>query len=134
MEAIAVLIVLVVAYFAYTSWLSRGISTRTFRTVLSEADIRSLFRNRVAKTGWKIVDDGNPMVAQSSLMTGIRQEIGLQVQNEEDHRRVIVGPERWVTSWGVPKKGHTIRIRLNSFVEAVRQRDQSIDVQLIDTK
>lgn len=43
---------------------------------------------------------------------------------------VSVGPERWVTSWGVPKKGHTIRLRLDSLVAAVRAQDPSINVEL----
>ena len=35
-----------------------------------------------------------------------------------------------VTSRGMPKKAHTIRMRLNAFVAAVRVEDASIDVQM----
>jgi len=92
-----------------------------------------LFTDRVARSGCKIVDDGNPLVAQSSLATGIRQQIGVQVAKAANGETTVrVGPNRWVTKYGVPKKGHTIRLRLNSFVEAVRAQDPSIDVQSVD--
>lgn len=124
---IVMLLALIAGYIAYSNWLTNGIRPRQFTTRMSPEQVRSLFSDRVARTGWKIVDDGNPMVAQSSLVTGIRQQITLIVQrNDDDSCTVRVGPQRWVTSWGVPKKAHTIRLRLDSFVGAARSVDASI--------
>lgn len=131
MEAIIVLALVIIAWILYGNWLKKGISMRAFKSRLSPDQLRQLFEDKVCRSGWKIVDDGNPMVAQSSLVTGVRQQIGLRITEEEGLSTVLVGPERWISSWGVPKKGHTIRIRLNSFVESVRERDGSINVSLI---
>lgn len=121
------LIGIVVAYIAYAIWLDRGIRQREFFTALDAATVRQIFEAKVARTGWSIVDDGNPMVAQSSLATGIRQQIGLQVAGQPSGTHVVVGPQRTVRKLtGVPTKAHTLRIRMNSFVGAVQERDRSI--------
>lgn len=116
------------AYLAYARWLESGMQPRSFSTSLDEHALRELFADRVARAGWKVVDDGNPMVAQSSMLSGIRQQIYLRLAEHDGGLRVTTGPSRWVTSWGVPKKAHTIRMRLNSFVSAVQSRDAAIVV------
>jgi len=122
----------IAGWVAYGNWLKSGIKPRRFVTTLGPHDVRSLFTDRVARTGWKIVDDGNPLVAQSSLVTGIRQQIGVEVARAANGQTSVqVGPNRIVTKYGVPKKGHTIRLRLNSFVGAVRAHDPFIDVQSV---
>jgi hypothetical protein len=126
---IVILVALIVGYIAYGNWLENGIKPREFTTAMDAHRLRQAFLDKVARTGWKIVDDGNPMFAQSSLMTGIRQQIALEVGTGRDGKsRVRVGPNRWVTSWGVPKKGHTIRMRMDAFENAVRGADPSIAV------
>lgn len=128
--AIVVLIAIFAVHFAYVSWLKEGIRPRVFSTSLDESSVRHLFSDRVARAGWKVVDDGQPMIVQSSLLSGVRQQIYLQTQRGEDGAtQVKVGPSRWVTKWGAPKKGHTIRMRLDSFVSAVRSQDAKIEVQ-----
>lgn len=135
MIGIVFLVAIIAAYIAYGNWLKNGIRPREFETSLSADSVRRVFEQRVAKTGWKVVDDGNPMVAQSSLATGVRQQIGLQVSSETGGRTVVrVGPQRWRVKFGVPKKGHTIRMRLNSFVEGIRTEDRSITVRLGDLR
>jgi hypothetical protein len=128
--AIAIIVGIFVAYFKYAGWLTRGIKPRTFETKLDPHQVRSIFVDRVAHTGWKIVDDGNPLVAQSSLAAGIRQQIGLTIRTENGQTMVHVGPHRWVTKRGIPKKAHTLRIRMNSFVDSVRAHDANIVVTL----
>jgi hypothetical protein len=124
---IGVLIAFAAAYFAYASWLTKGIRARQFTTRLSVEQLHSLFGEKVARAGWKVIDDGNPMIAQSSLATGIRQQIAMVVQRNQDGTCTVnVGPQRWVTKWGVPKKAHTIRLRLDSFVTAVKAVDASV--------
>lgn len=115
---------LVAVHMAYASWLTKGIQPRELTTRVPTGELRRLFELKVAGAGWKVVDDGNPMVAQSPLLTGIRQQIAMQVRDNADGTTTVrVGPQRWVTSWGVPAKAHTIRMRLNGFVTAVRSAD-----------
>lgn len=125
---ILVLAAIIVAWWKYTAWLEQGIKPRHFTTTLAAEEVRRLFVSAVTGTGWKIVDDGNPLICQSPLLTGIRQQLGLNVQDHEQGTVVRVGPQRWVTSWGVPKKAHTLRMRLNAFEDAVRRADPSIAV------
>ena len=120
---ISALVLLIGAYVAYTSWLTNGIKPRAFDTALPAERLRALFAGRVARMGWKVVDDGNPMVAQSPLATGVRQQIALKLRTNDGGTSVIVGPQRWVTKWGVPKKAHTIRMRLDAFVAAAQAED-----------
>lgn len=91
MEGMLMLAVVIGAYVAYGRWLTNGIKPRRFATALSPDLVRSLFQERVARTGWKVVDDGNPLIVQSSLATGIRQQIGLDVA--PDGGRTVAG--RW---------------------------------------
>lgn len=130
---ILILVAIIAAYVWYGSWLTRGIKPRMFSTTVEPERLRVLFEEKVARAGWKIIDDGNPMVAQSSLATGIRQQVALDLASPAGGpTRVRVGPNRWVTKWGVPKKAHTIRMRLNSFVAAVQAADPTVDVTLAE--
>lgn len=132
---ILVLAALIAAYVWYTNWLTRGIKPRVFSTKVDPRRLRALFEEKVARAGWKIVDDGNPMVAQSPLATGIRQQIALDVTTLDNGKtRVRIGPNRWVTSWGVPKKAHTIRMRMNAFTAAVQGADPSVHVTLTELR
>ncbi len=123
MIVVAAIVVFIVAYIFYGQWLTKGVRPRVMTTTASAQELRQIFAQKVANTGWKIVDDGNPMIAQSSLVTGVRQQIGLRTSTDGGITTVQLGPERWVTKWGVPKKGHTLRIRMNNFVSAVRTID-----------
>ena len=132
---IAAFVGLIAARIAYGNWLTKGIQPRGFETSTTPEHLRSLFIEKVGRAGWKIVDDGNPLVAQSSLATGIRQQIALTTQQQPNGKTYVkVGPQRWVTKWGVPKKGHTIRMRLDSFVGAVRAHDASIHVNVLELR
>lgn len=121
---------IVAVMWAYATWLKRGMSPRTFTTAVAGDTIRRAFVDRIAGASWKVVDDGNPLVVQRSLVTGIRQQLALRITTSEDGRqRVWFGPQRWVTSGGIPKKAHTLRLRMNAFEDAMRALDPSIDVQ-----
>lgn len=131
MVGVVVLIAIVAGVIVYGQWLTRAIKPRTFTTTLAPNEVRALFEAKVARAGWKVVDDGNPLIAQSSLATGIRQQIALQTSPNGTGTKVVVGAQRWVRKWyGVPTKAHTIRLRLNSFVAAVRAQDPALSVQL----
>jgi hypothetical protein len=70
------------------------------------------------------------MVAQGSLIAGTRQQIGLFTESTADGTQVRVVALRFRRKvlGGTPTKGHTIRIRMNSFVDGVRQLDPSAQV------
>lgn len=123
--AILFIAAFIAGYVMYANWLKKGIRSRTYVTKASPDDLRRIFAAKVASSGWKVVDDGNPVVAQSPLITGIRQQIAMHMQQDDGGIRVKIGPQRWVTKWGVPKKGHTIRFRLNGFESALRQLDST---------
>lgn len=124
----------IAAYLYYGNWLTNAIKPRQFETRLTPDVLRDLFSQKVAGMGWKIVDDGNPMVAQSPLATGIRQQISLRLEKDGDVLSVSVGPERWVTKFGTPKKGHTIRMRLNGFVNAVAAQDPTVQPRMAELR
>jgi hypothetical protein len=122
---IVLLIAFVIGYVLYANWLRRGIQPRSGDTALPIPTLRSLFASSVAGTGWKVIDEDNPMVAQSPLMAGRRQQISLRYQSVGGRTRFVIGPNRVWVKGGVPYKAHTIRMRLNSFVHAVRSADAS---------
>lgn len=130
MPGILLLIAVVAAYIGYLIWLNSGIKARKISTTLSPDVLRSLFEQKVGRAGWKIVDSGNPIVAQSSLATGIRQQIGLQITSAGGSRTdAVIAPHRLVRKLtGVPTKAHTLRIRMNSFATAVQAQDRSAAV------
>ncbi len=131
--AIAILATWLGGYIAYGNWLTNGIKPRSFETSLSAEQLRTIFTNKVARTGWKIVDDGNPIVAQSNLATGIRQQIGLELHTNAATGKITarIAAHRWVSKrFGYPTKAHTMRIRINSFVEAARAAEPSILVSI----
>jgi len=125
--AIVILIVLAAVMIGYSTWLKHGIRPRTLESSLSAAQLREIFSGKVAKAGWSIVDTGNPMVAQSSLIAGTRQQIGLFTESTTGGTQVRVVALRFQRKvlTGTPTKGHTLRIRMNSFVDGVRQQDPS---------
>ncbi len=129
MTGILGLVVIIACIWAYQSWLQNGVKARRVVTSLDPTALRSVFETTVVRTGWKMVDDGNPMVAQSSLATGLRQQISLKVEGNDNRSTALVGPSRMVTRLGgVPTKGHTIRLRLNSFTREIQRRDPSATI------
>lgn len=109
----------IAAYIAYANWLRKGLRERVVLTRLPSDEIRRRFESSVATMGWKVVDHDNPMVAQSPLLSGRRQQIALAMKKEGDLIRCSVKPVRVWLKRGVPYKSHTLRMRLNAFERAV---------------
>lgn len=129
MVGVLILVVIIAVAFAYQSWLTKGIRKREIRTSLPPERVREIFDAKIARAGWKIIDDGNPRVAQSSLAAGIRQQISMRTEVSDGGTTVHVAPTRVVKKLlGQPTKAHTLRIRLNSFTAAVRSADPSARV------
>lgn len=128
------LAVLAVGAIGYIGVLRKGIKARQFTTSLTVHEVREIFVEKVARAGWKVVDDGNPMVAQSNLATGRRQQINLSTSvNTDGTLTADIRPARIIVKWGfIPTKGHTLRTRMNSFVKAVTAHDTSAVVSKAD--
>lgn len=117
---ILLLVAIIAAVLAYNNWLTRGIRPREFVSNYSADQLRHIFTDKVAGMGWKVVDHDNPMVAQSPLLAGRRQQITLKMTREGNAIRCRIAPTRvWTKGWGgVPYKAHTLRMRLNAFERA----------------
>lgn len=131
---IAIFIGIVIAYVAirvvYGNWLEKGFRARTIETRLPIDQVRSIFVAKVARAGWKLVDDDNPLVAQSGLMAGRRQQISLRISSAADGliKAHIEVPRFWRKN-GIPYKAHTLRLRMNGFLTGVSAADPSCQVR-----
>lgn len=110
----------------------RAFRPRLVQTTLSAADLRGIFRTTVSGRGWSIIDDGNPIVAQSSLLTGVRQQIALHIdacaagdRETEAHIAVVRYSRRALRG---TTKAHTLRWRMKAFLTAVRSADVSASI------
>ncbi len=109
--------------------LRRRIAPRVLVTDLADPTVRALFKERLSRGGWLVLDGGRPMLAQSSVLRGGRERIYLQTR-AGDHGRlhVEVGPVRWEERWGLPLRTHSICRRLDAFLDALLEKDPSIQV------
>lgn len=114
--------------YLYERFLLAGMATRVVVTTIPVHQIRDVFVRKVAGTSWKIVDDGNPMIAQSSLLTGIRQQIGLEVSQDGGRNTATIEVLRWTEKYGLPSKGYTLRMRLGAFVNELQRLDPGAQV------
>ena len=118
----------------YSKFLLSGMATRVVATGLPIEQIRNVFVQKVAGSTWKIVDDGNPMIAQSPLLTGIRQQIGLEVEQNGGRNMARVSVLRWTEKYGSPTKAYTLRMRLGAFVNEVQRLDPGAQVTEVGLK
>ena len=117
--------------FIYQAWLFKAVKPRKVVTTASPEQLQELFRQKVATLGWSIVSDGDPLVAQSPLITGIRQQIALEVIEAGGGRTLaVVTVPRYVERvFGAPTKAHTIRMRISSFGSALRSLDSTAVIE-----
>ncbi|QPL04565.1 MULTISPECIES: hypothetical protein [Actinomyces] len=117
-----------VIFSVYTKFLTQGMATRVVVTTLPADRVREVFVQKVAGSTWKITDDGNPMIAQSPLITGIRQQIALETDQDAGRCRATVEVIRWSEKYGAPNKAYTLRMRLDAFVKEIQLLDPSAQV------
>ena len=118
--AIAFFAVLIFIVSMYYRWIRKGLRPRTMTTSLTGDQLRTLFAQKVANLGWKVIDNDNPLIAQSPLIAGIRQQITCTMTKAGNSIRCDIRPTRVVKKWGNrPTKAHTLRMRLNAFENAV---------------
>lgn len=121
---IALFVVVYLIRSAYDRVLRKGMRERQVLTHLSASQVREIFAGKVARLGWSIVDDDNPMVVQSPLTAGRRQQIAMTFKVRSDGRTVAkVRPVRIWTKGGLPYKAHTLRMRLNAFTAGIHEAD-----------
>ena len=123
-----ILVLLIALVYAYRRGIKKGMAPRVFRTKLPQERLRALFEERVARAGWKIVNESDPIVAQAGVIVGAQQQIALHFGEVEgdDMTYAMVGPHTWIEGAFMPKKSHTIRMRLNSFMTAVQAEDPGV--------
>lgn len=131
MEGLALLAGVLALVFVYQAWLFKAVKPRNVATTASPEQLQELFRQKVATLGWSIVSDDDPLVAQSPLITGIRQQIALEIIEANDGQTLaVVTVPRYVERvFGAPTKAHTIRMRISSFGRALRSIDSTAVIE-----
>lgn len=126
MEGLFWLALIIGAIFGYQKLLVHGTRTRQVTTTLGRDQIRRIFATKVAVLGWRIVDDDEPMIAESTPWAGVQQQLALWVDDDESLRVATVGVVRYSKRvFGGLTKAHTLRMRMNSFVSGVKEADPS---------
>jgi hypothetical protein len=126
---IVLLVVLIGLYIGYNAFTTHGFRPRRVETRLTAEQLRGIFADKVAGHGWSVVDDGNPMVAQSGLLAGIRQQIALSVTENGDRSVANVAVTRYSKKvLGGATKAYTLRWRINAFLAQVQRADVSASV------
>lgn len=121
--------VLAAAAIGYDSFKRNGFRPRTVDTQLSADELREIFHDTVAGKGWSVVDDGNPMIAQSGLLAGIRQQIALEVTETDTGSRARIAVIRYSRKvLGGTTKAYTLRWRMNAFLNEVQRTDHDATV------
>ncbi|MXV86381.1 MAG: hypothetical protein F4Z53_00070 [Acidimicrobiales bacterium] len=134
------IVAVVIAVVKYRQYLLKGMCPRTFTTTLSQQQVIDIFDNSVTRLGWKIINDRQPRVAGDHSLMGRGQQIALMFDETGDDElpdqpqdtmdldattKGVVGVQRWVSGWFMPKGAHTIRLRLNAFERAVEAADEA---------
>jgi hypothetical protein len=126
---IVALVVLIGLYIGYNTFKTHGFRPRRVETSLSVQQLRGIFAEKVAGHGWSIVDDGNPMVAQSTLLAGIRQQIALNVVENGGRSVANLAVTRYSKKvLGGATKAYTLRWRMNAFLAHVQRLDATASV------
>lgn len=132
--AIVVVVGLVWANAAYNHHLRQGFRPRVVITTLEDQQLGELFERHVAHAGWHLESPAWPLVAQSPLLTGIRQQIQLSIGTDARHpgaKAVQIQVSRFARKRfsGSPTKAHTLRIRIEAFLKAVQAADPQAVVE-----
>lgn len=126
---ILILAGLVFAVVKYQSFKLKGFRPRTFHTTLDPVAVRAIFEQKIAGMGWSIADSGNPMIAQSGLLSGIRQQIALTVEVGPQGVRGRIAVLRYSKKvFGGATKAHTLRLRMNNFLAELRRADAAVQI------
>jgi hypothetical protein len=105
-----------------------GMRTRTVDTALSPDEVRALFADAAAGLGWRVWDEG-PVVAQSTILAGVRQRIELETGRAGGRTQARVGVTRYDGQWvRWPRRPWPLRRRINRFLAALAAADPTLRV------
>ncbi|MGH3438371.1 MAG: hypothetical protein ACRDRN_18125 [Sciscionella sp.] len=123
---IVLICLFIAAMVAYDSFKKNGFRPRTVDTELSVDEVREIFCGTVAGKGWSIVDEGNPMIAQSGLLAGIRQQIALHTEETDEGTHAHITVIRYARKvFGGTTKAYTLRWRMTAFLNEVQRTDSN---------
>jgi len=117
---LAAFVAMVVGYSRFTT---TGVRQREVTTQLSPVELGAIFEQQVCGTGWGIVERGNPVVAQSRPVAGIRHQIVLQWADEGGRRVATIWVPRYSRKLTGAPTAFGLRRRIGSFLAEVRRRD-----------
>lgn len=123
------IVVLIAAAIGYNNFKVRGFRQREVTTQLPPQALAAIFEQKVCGMGWSMIDRGNPLVAQSTLLAGIRQQIALQVADNGSHRVARIWVPRYSKKLlGGATKAYTLRMRMSGFLSEVQRQDAAATV------
>ncbi len=116
-------------YAAFVYWKHQVVKPVALTSTSPPEVIRDVFARKVATTGWKIVDDGNPMIAQSPLLGGIRQQVALTLLPADGGVKVEYETIRYVRKAlsRTPTKAITLASRKGAFLKELKKVDAQND-------
>ena len=127
MSALAVLIILALIlipwFYAQAKW--KVIRPRDIHTSLTPQQLRNAFESKVVGSTWKVHDAGNPMVAISRLLGGIRQQLSLGIVETESGTSARIAVARVTFKLTGPSKAYTLQMRMSAFIAEVQRLDRS---------
>lgn len=128
-SGVLILVVIAVVYLGYIAFKRHGFRPRRVETTLTGQQLRQVFKKKIARKGWSVADDGNPMIARSPESAGIRQGISLKI-SEADGRTVgeLAAILHKKKVFGDTAKAYSLRWRMNAFIAQVRRLDSSAKV------
>jgi hypothetical protein len=129
-QGLIVLVLIIGLVVAYHDWKTKGIRPRRVSTLLDEQTLRDIFAKTVATTGWRIIDDANPIIAQSTALSGIRQQIALELNVSDDGRtEARIAVVRYSKkALGGATKAYTLMWRIKAFMDEMQSLDASATV------
>ncbi|AIG77507.1 MULTISPECIES: hypothetical protein [Amycolatopsis] len=128
-SGVLILVVIAVVYLGYIAFKRHGFRPRRVETTLTGQQLRQVFKKKIARKGWSVADDGNPMIARSAESDGIRQGISLKI-SEADGRTVgeLAAILHKKKVFGDTAKAYSLRWRMNAFIAQVRRLDSTAKV------
>ncbi|USN97284.1 MAG: hypothetical protein H6799_02835 [Candidatus Nomurabacteria bacterium] len=113
-------IFLIGLYFATTFWSLRRMRPIMAYTTLSRDRLKDIFRSSMTRWGWKVIDQSNPIIAQSSFLTG-RQGIAMTINEAPDGRlKIRIQPRNLKTNSIPDNFGYIPQFYSSTFTIATR--------------
>ena len=127
-----IVVALGIAAWRWEQYTKRSVLPWEFTTALDEATLRRTFEHTAGTWGWQVTSSVPHRATIRSTSPGQKQEITLTIDaGWADRRHVVIAPSKVAKTWGAPVRPHTIRMRVQRFIEAVRLLDPSINATAV---